>query len=72
MKKLIFLFGILLFISCKEDTKKVEIVSATIPKTEVAAKKSIISENAMVVSAREEASKIGIEILKKGEMHLMR
>ena len=30
------------------------------------AKQALISENAMVVSAREEASKIGIEILQKG------
>ena len=28
--------------------------------------RGVISENAMVVTAREEASKIGIEILKKG------
>ena len=28
--------------------------------------RGVVSENAMVVTAREEASKIGIEILKKG------
>lgn len=34
--------------------------------------KGLVADHAMVVSAREEASKIGIEILKKEEMPLMR
>ena len=47
-----YLFIILVFIqfSCNEVTKE----------------RGVISNNAMVVTAREEASKIGIEILKKG------
>lgn len=53
MKYLKYLLIIsLLFISCKE-----------IVKTK---KRGLITENAMVVSAREEASKIGSDILKKG------
>ena len=66
MKNLIFLFVIILFISCKQEVKKAEIATTPLSEIKVETKKSIISEKAMVVSAREEASKIGIEILKKG------
>ena len=66
MKNLIFLLVIFVFISCKQEVKKAEIATTPLSEIKVEAKKSIISENAMVVSAREEASKIGIEILKKG------
>ncbi len=54
MKKAYYFLGILLLlIQCKPNTKKEKVVG-------------LITENAMVVSAREEASKIGVEILKKG------
>ncbi len=67
MKKLIFLALTCLFISCKQDIKKTESVTSS-PTSEIKqeVKKSTIVDKAMVVSAREEASKIGIEILKKG------
>ncbi|NND63592.1 MAG: gamma-glutamyltransferase [Flavobacteriaceae bacterium] len=55
--KWIYLFLVVLFVGCKNETPSEEI------KTPV---QGVIAENAMVVSAREEASKIGIEILKKG------
>lgn len=45
------LFTLVLFITCKEQP--------AIPT-------GLVAENAMVVSAREEASKIGMEIMKKG------
>jgi len=49
------------FISCKEKTGAQETINSK--KTEV---KAVISDSAMVVSARAEASKIGTEILKMG------
>ncbi|MFY8112486.1 MAG: gamma-glutamyltransferase [Flavobacterium sp.] len=52
MKKCILLFTIL-FLSCKSNEKTVEPTG-------------LVTSKAMVVSAREEASKIGVEILKKG------
>lgn len=53
MKKVFYLFLFLaLLFSCK--------------KTESSAKRGLITKKAMVVSAREEASKIGSDILKKG------
>ncbi|OAZ05115.1 gamma-glutamyltransferase [Flavobacterium succinicans] len=52
MKKYILLFTIL-FLSCKSNEKTIEPTG-------------IVTSKAMVVSAREEASKIGVEILKKG------
>ncbi|MFK7812620.1 MAG: gamma-glutamyltransferase [Maribacter sp.] len=52
MKKLIFLSStLILFINCRKAT--------VIPT-------GLVTEKAMVVSAREEASKIGVEIMKKG------
>ena len=51
MRKLVLLLSFLLFIHCKE---------APVAPT------GLVSEKAMVVSAREEASKIGVEIMKKG------
>ena len=54
MRKIILLLTILLlFSSCKTNSKKEKITG-------------LITEKAMVVSAREEASKIGSDILKKG------
>jgi gamma-glutamyltranspeptidase/glutathione hydrolase len=52
MKKIIFLAAIL-FLSCKSNEKIVEPTG-------------LVTSKAMVVSAREEASKIGVEILQKG------
>ncbi len=67
MNKIIFLIITCFFISCKQEVKKTEsITSKPISEIKFEAKKSLITDNAMVVSAREEASKIGIEILKKG------
>lgn len=55
MKKLVLLFFIgLLTIQCTKTKPKKEPITGT------------VAENAMVVSARKEASNIGIEILKKG------
>lgn len=55
MKKALLLLTITaLFIQCKKEQ----------PKTEK--KLGLITDKAMVVSAREEASKIGVDILKKG------
>ncbi len=50
------LFLGLMFLSCKDVSPPVEKITH----------KGLITENAMVVSAREEASKIGVEILKRG------
>ena len=50
-----------LFVHCQETTQKTEVVV-----TETQPKIGLITEKAMVVSAREEASKIGVEILQKG------
>ena len=52
-----FLALLFLFIACKTETKPPE---ETVPAI------GLISEKAMVVSAREEASRIGVEIMKKG------
>ena len=54
MKKIFLLFAVtLVFINCKTSEKKEKITG-------------LVSQKAMVVSAREEASKIGTDILKKG------
>ncbi len=66
MKKLFFLLITLLIISCKEEVKTEVTTETTITEAKTEIKKSIIVDKAMVVSAREEASKIGIQILKKG------
>ena len=52
MKKIIFVtISLLLFINCKKQ---------------IAAPTGLVTDKAMVVSAREEASKIGVEIMKNG------
>ncbi len=51
-----------LFFSCKEKPKAQNLVEK--PKVEI--KHAVIADSAMVVSARAEASRIGVEILKKG------
>ncbi|MCB0456172.1 MAG: gamma-glutamyltransferase [Flavobacteriaceae bacterium] len=56
MKAYIIVLFVLLA-SCKQ---------ATISPPEKKTKQAVVAENAMVVSAREEASKIGIQILQKG------
>jgi gamma-glutamyltranspeptidase/glutathione hydrolase len=54
MKKIFLLFAVsLVFINCKTSEKKEKITG-------------LVSQKAMVVSAREEASKIGTDVLKKG------
>ena len=58
MKRIVLiLITILLCSSCKNDT---------VAHKEHLKSRGLITKEAMVVSAREEASKIGIEILKKG------
>lgn len=58
MKRFLVVFSILIcFSNCKNEK------SITVSEE---VKRGAISKNAMVVSAREEASKIGIEILKQG------
>ena len=53
MKNSLFLIIVVLsFFNCKEDKKPT--------------KEGVIADRAMIVSARAEASKIGVEILKKG------
>ncbi len=51
MKKLIFLLSILFLIQCKKEKQPI---------------KGVITDKAMVVCARQEASQIGINIMKKG------
>lgn len=58
MRVLPYLF-LFFFIACKEAPKK-------ITEKETKPQIGLITQNAMVVSAREEASKIGSDILKKG------
>jgi gamma-glutamyltranspeptidase/glutathione hydrolase len=54
MKKIFLLFAVsLVFINCKTSEKKEKITG-------------LVRQKAMVVSAREEASKIGADVLKKG------
>jgi len=55
MKKILLLFLFISFLACKKAKEEKE--------SKVT---GLITEKAMVVSAREEASKIGVEILKKG------
>lgn len=58
MKKIVTLIALtFLFIQCKENS---------IEKTKNNKKRGVIADSAMVVSAREEASKIGVAILRKG------
>ncbi len=57
MKKYFLLFLLFTIFSCKEEVQT---------STEPIPVKGLITENAMVVSARKEASKVGIHILKKG------
>jgi gamma-glutamyltranspeptidase/glutathione hydrolase len=59
MKYVYILIITLLLISCKEQPKRVTIV-------EVVPEKGLVTESAMVVSARIEASKVGSDIMKKG------
>ncbi|MFT4849362.1 MAG: gamma-glutamyltranspeptidase/glutathione hydrolase, partial [Sediminicola sp.] len=59
MRYFYFLIIALFFLSCKQDVGK---SAKPVPKPQV----GLITENAMVVSAREEASKIGSDIMQKG------
>jgi len=68
MKKLIILLLAVLIFSCKQENKKTAFeqnLTLKNDKKEIV-KESVIVDSAMVVSAKEEASKIGIQILKKG------
>ncbi len=55
MKKILTIFTILLLVSCKQEKK-----------SDYTPVRGLITDKAMVVSARQEASKIGNDILKKG------
>jgi len=57
IKKLIPVLILILFFNCKETVKKSEINPT---------KRGLVTDKAMVVSARKEASKIGTEIMKLG------
>ena len=57
MKYVYYIFFLFIIISCKKNN---HIIVEDIPKT------GLITKNAMVVSARIEASKIGSDIMKKG------
>lgn len=57
MNKLLYLLLLLFVVSCKTEPEQ----QATTPVYE-----GVMAENAMVVSAREEASQIGVDILKIG------
>jgi len=59
MRIIIVLLGLCFFISCKKETEEITVVN-NLPV------KGLITENAMVVSARKEASKIGSDIMQKG------
>ena len=68
MKNLIILLLAILIFSCKQENKKVAVeqnLTLANVKKEIV-KESVIVDSAMVVSAKEEASKIGIQILKNG------
>ena len=60
MKRIILAIFTLFLLACKETPDKVTSKEVSIPV------KGLVSDNAMVVSAREEASKIGADIMKKG------
>lgn len=61
MKKLYLLSFLFIFISCKENSTTTQVREKQITQVE-----PLVTDRAMVVSAREEASKIGVEILKNG------
>ncbi len=58
MKKYLLLFPLLFLFQCKEKTPPKETTKTPII--------GVITEKAMVVCAREEASKIGLDVMKKG------
>ncbi len=67
MSKIILFFIAVIFISCKQEVKNTQLeTTSKVSEISIQVKESIIADKAMVVSAREEASNIGIEILKKG------
>ena len=59
MRHFYFLIITLLFLSCKQDVGKSTVL---VPEPQI----GLITEHAMVVSAREEASQIGSDIMQKG------
>ncbi|HSM64446.1 MAG TPA: gamma-glutamyltransferase, partial [Gillisia sp.] len=59
MKKYIFILSLILFVGCKTAPVK-------IPESKPVLEIGLITENVMVVSAREEASKIAADIMKQG------
>ena len=68
MKKTIILLLAIIIFSCQQENKKVAVeqnLTLASVKKEIV-KESVIVDSAMVVSAKEEASKIGIQTLKRG------
>ena len=68
MRRFIIIITALLFISCNEDSKQNYLVLNSEITTELTkeSKQGLIVDSAMVVSARAEASKIGVDIMKLG------
>ncbi|MDB2495043.1 gamma-glutamyltransferase [Flavobacteriaceae bacterium] len=68
MRRFNIIIVALLFISCKEDSKQNHLVLKTEKTTPLTKNPTygLIVDSAMVVSARAEASKIGIDIMKLG------
>ena len=68
MKRFNIIIVALLFISCNEDSKQNHLVLKTEKTTSLTKNPTygLIVDSAMVVSARAEASKIGVNIMKLG------
>jgi len=68
MRRFIIIVIALLFVSCNKDSKQNHLVLKTkiITEPNKESKQGLIVDNAMVVSARAEASKIGVDIMKLG------
>ena len=68
MRRFIIIITALLFISCNKDSKQNHLVLKTeiITEPNKKSEQGLIVDSAMVVSARAEASKIGVDIMKLG------
>ena len=68
MRRFIIIIAVLLLINCNKNSKQNDLVLKTEKKTQLTknSTQGIIVDSAMVVSARAEASKIGVEIMKLG------
>ena len=68
MRRFIIMIAVLLLINCNKNSKQNDLVLKAKKKTQLTknSTQGIIVDSAMVVSARAEASKIGVEIMKLG------